>query len=188
MLNTILNFDWKILDLIQGIRSEFLDNMMMFLTSLGNYGAIWIFTGVLFLSFAKTRKTGIAMAFALLAVLISGNMVLKPLIARLRPFMTDETIMLLIKAPEDFSFPSGHTYSAIAAATVIFKYYKKAGVIAYLVAILIGFSRMYLMVHFPTDIIGGIVLGVLCGLTGILITEKIYKMIENRRMDKNGKI
>lgn len=175
MLNTILDFDWKILDLIQGMRCEFLDRIMMFLTSLGNYGAIWIFIGVLFLFFKKTRKTGIAMAFALLAVLILGNMVLKPLIARLRPFMTDETIMLLIKAPEDFSFPSGHTYSAIAAATAILRYHRKSGIFALAGALLIGFSRMYLMVHFPTDILGGIVLGVICGIIGIFITEKIYK-------------
>lgn len=170
----INQFDWGLLDAIQGLRTEFLDLIMSRITVLGNAGIFWILLTLLLLYVPKTRRCGITMAVALAVTLLLGNCLLKPGIARLRPFLADESITLLIPAPMDFSFPSGHTYAGIASALVLWRYHWKAGLPAMLLAVLIAFSRVYLQVHYPSDVLGGIALGVLSAVFAIWLTGRFW--------------
>ena len=171
-MESILHLDWQILSAIEKLHCNFLDFLMPKLTMLGNYGILWIVLALVLLCIPKTRRCGCALAIALVLALLLGNCLLKPLIARLRPFAQNPAIALLIPSPEDFSFPSGHTYSAVASALVIWQSNRKWGITAMVLALGIAFSRMYLMVHFLTDILGGILLGALCAFLAIQITKR----------------
>ena len=129
---------------------------MVGITSLGNAGWIWIALTAVFLILPKYRKCGVRMAIALILDLILCNLVLKPLAARPRPCWIDEQVKLLVAAPKDYSFPSGHSAASFAAAVSIFVMHKKEGAAALILACLIAFSRLYLFVHFPTDVLAGI--------------------------------
>lgn len=133
---------------------------MVFITGLGDYGFIWIIIAVILIVQPKHRKCGVTMLLALLCGVIIGNGFLKNLIARPRPCWIDSSVSLLIKNPTDYSFPSGHTLASFEGAAVIFLYNKKAGVLAYILASLIAFSRLYLFVHYPTDVLAGMILGI----------------------------
>lgn len=149
---------------------------MAFITSLGNAGIIWIVLAVVLLILPKTRKTGIIVAAALLMDLILCNLILKNLVARVRPYDVNTAIAILIKKPLDFSFPSGHTAASFAAMTALFlAKMKKAWIAALVLAVLIAFSRLYFYVHYPTDVLGGAVVGILSGIIGYAIVEKIDK-------------
>ena len=103
------------------------------------------------------------------------NVILKPMIARIRPYHVNTAIELLVRPPRDYSFPSGHTAASFTAvAALYFTGQKKMGRIFLIAAILIAFSRMYLYIHYPTDILGGILVGVLSGYLGYVITQKIH--------------
>ena len=164
--------EMQILYGIQELRTSFLDSFFVFITSLGNSGFIWIVLGILLVIFKKTRKTGLVILFAMSLGFLLGNMALKNLIQRSRPCWEDPSISLLISNPHDFSFPSGHTLHSFAAAFSIFLSHKKAGIISLLLASLIAFSRLYLFVHYPTDILGGLVLGLLLALISNYCVKK----------------
>lgn len=153
--------EFAILDALQKIHTPVLDTIMTFITSLGNSGIIWILAGVILLCIPKYRRGGVLVLLALILNLILGNLILKNLVARQRPCWINETVQLLIAVPRDYSFPSGHTMSGFAAATAIWLTDKKLGIPAFILAALIGFSRLYLYVHFPTDVLGGAVLGIM---------------------------
>lgn len=180
MLEFIQNIDFIILNFIHNnLTSPFLDPLMRFITTLGNGGAVWIVITVLMLISKKYRKTGIMMTMGLVLCMLIGNVILKPLVARLRPFQILSGIELLIKAPRDFSFPSGHTYSSILSGTIIFARHKRIGIYALILAVLISFSRLYLYVHFPSDVLAGAIFGVLTALLSIrtvLFCEKNEKI------------
>ena len=159
----LLNIEFFVLDLLQGLHFDLLDSLMVAVTTLGNGGAVWIAIGVLMLFFKKYRRVGVAVLLGLLMGLLIGNLGIKNLVARERPCAINTAVELLIPYPSEYSFPSGHTLSSFIASTVIFLNSKRLGVYAYVLASLIAFSRLYLYVHFPTDIIGGIVLGLLLG-------------------------
>lgn len=166
----------RFLDFLQTIHTPLLDKILAFITSLGNAGIIWIVLAVVLLILPKTRKTGIIVAAALLMDLILCNLILKNLVARVRPYDVNTAIAILIKKPLDFSFPSGHTAASFAAMTALFlAKMKKAWIAALVLAVLIAFSRLYFYVHYPTDILGGAVVGILSGIIGYAIVEKIDK-------------
>lgn len=166
----------RFLDFLQTIHTPLLDKILAFITSLGNAGIIWIVLVVVLLILPKTRKTGIIVAAALLMDLILCNLILKNLVARVRPYDVNTAIAILIKKPLDFSFPSGHTAASFAAMTALFlAKMKKAWIAALVLAVLIAFSRLYFYVHYPTDVLGGAVVGILSGIIGYTIVEKIDK-------------
>ena len=179
--------DLSILRFIRGnMRCGFLDWLMPIVTKLGDAGIIWIVIAVVFLFFKKTRRTGAAMGVAMLLGLAVGNGLLKNWSARPRPFdvigRAVHPDQLLIDPPTDYSFPSGHTLSSFAAATAIYRDHTLLGFIAYVVAGFIAFSRMYLYVHYPTDILGGVVLGILLGLLGCKIVHTIADRFSPNRI------
>lgn len=169
----LLEIEFFVLELLQKIHFDLLDTFMVAVTSLGNGGAIWIAIGVIMLFFKKYRRTGIAVLLGLLMGLLIGNLGIKNLVARERPCAINTAIELLIPFPSEYSFPSGHTLSSFIASTVIFLNSKRLGIYAYVLASLIAFSRLYLYVHFPTDIIGGIVLGLLLGAFSHWILKRL---------------
>lgn len=152
------------MDFIQEfMRCSLLDVLMPAVTSLGNYGIFWIVFSALLLCFPKTRRAGAMMAVSLILETILCNVILKPAAARIRPFDVNTGIQLLIREPKDFSFPSGHTGASFAAASALFFAGSRAWSFAGALAVLIGFSRLYLYVHYPTDVLGGALLGIMTG-------------------------
>lgn len=171
-----------ILDFIaEHLRCGFLDFLMPKITLLGDAGIFWILLALVLLIPKKTRKTGFMMAAALVLGLIVCNITIKPLVARIRPYDVKGIAPYLASVQKDYSFPSGHTAASFEGATVILCNYRKWGIAACVLAALIAFSRMYLYVHYPTDILAGLVLGVVCGLLGVLIVNKIEEYMQKRK-------
>ena len=153
------------------IRCGLLDSIMPAVSTLGNYGMIWIILAVIMICTKKYRHYGIMLGISLLAGLIIGNLGLKNLVARPRPCWIDTDTEMIIRVPTDYSFPSGHTMAAAEAATVSLYADKRMGICVIVFAVLIAISRLYLYVHFPSDVIGGAILG-----TGIsLMTVYFYR-------------
>ena len=167
--------EFEILYAINNLHNPILDKIMIAITSLGNAGIVWIVIAIGLLLSKKTRKCGILMSISLLLGLIIGNVVLKNIIARDRPCWIDENIKLLIPIPQDFSFPSGHTLASFEAAVMIYLHNKKWGILSFALAVLIAFSRMYLFVHFPTDVLAGMILGMGISFTVYYVYNKMKK-------------
>lgn len=155
-------WEFDILHGIQMLRTEWLDNLMLWITHMGDWGLLFLALGGILISDKKTRRMGVSILFSLLFMQILGNGILKPLIARQRPCWIDSSVPLLVRVPKDYSFPSGHTFASFATAFAIWFRSRTAGVFALMFAGLMGFSRLYLYVHFPTDVFMGMLLG---GLT-----------------------
>ena len=159
---------------------------MPIITILGDAGLFWILLSLLFLFLPKYRQIGLGMAFSLILGLILCNIIMKPAFARIRPYDYQlehfgATIKLLIEAQHDFSFPSGHTIASFEAATVILLHNKKYGIPAMVLACLIAFSRLYLYVHYPTDVIASIILGIGLAFLGKFLVQKGYDLYEKRK-------
>lgn len=165
----------EILHTIQQLHNSLLDAVMVFLSLLGDNGLIWLAISIVMLFFKKTRRCGLTIMGAMALSFLLGNLLIKNLVARPRPCTVDTSVALLIPIPGEYSFPSGHTLHGFAAATVIFLHFKKAGIAALVLAGAIAFSRMYLFVHYPTDILGGILLGVLDAVIVFVIVKKALK-------------
>lgn len=173
-MSAVTEFDFKILNFIhEQFSCGFLDFIMPKITYLGSGGFVWIIIAVIMLFFQKSRKTGIVLGAGLLSGFIIGNVFLKNVVARERPCWINQALEILIAVPNDYSFPSGHTLSSFIAATIIMKYNGKMGIAAYALAFAISFSRLYLYVHFPTDVLAGAILGILIGLIVCKLSEKI---------------
>jgi len=155
----------------KSLHTPFFNAVMPVVSSLGNAGWFWILVSLALLIGKKTRNVGLAMAFALAFSLVVANITLKPLVSRIRPFDLDPTFSLLIAAPKDFSFPSGHTQASFAAATALFFHRRRAGLVALILAVVISFSRLYLCVHFPSDVLAGMIIGVGLGFLAATIAD-----------------
>ena len=173
-MQTVAQWDFSVLDALQGCRTPFLDRFFAAVTHLGDHGVFWIALAAVLLCVPKTRRLGLCVAAALLANLVLCNLLLKPMIARPRPYALRE-IALLIAAPSDYSFPSGHTSAACAAVTALALCRSRLAVPAGVLAAVIAFSRLYLYVHYPTDVLGGLLVGCLCGLAGWLICRRVLR-------------
>ena len=147
--------------------SELLTPFMLGFPLLGNLGAVWIIAGLWLLAHKKYRRAGLAVFIALFFSLLVGNIVLKPLAARVRPCFDYPWVPLLVSSPavNDFSFPSGHTFGSFAAAAAMFRTLgPKKGLVPFLLAAVIGFSRLYLFLHYPSDVLAGAALGTFFGI------------------------
>lgn len=179
-------FDLPILDWIQAnLKSDLLDTLMPIITLFGDGGVFWIAIAVLLLCIPKTRKIGLGMGFALLMGLVVCNITLKPLVGRIRPYDLQEqlgvTIPLLTDRMHDYSFPSGHTIASFEASVVLLKNNKWMGIPAVILAVLIAFSRLYLYVHYPTDVIFSVFAGILFAFLGDALANKVVTRLPAKR-------
>ena len=178
-------FDFEILFFIQKyLRNDILDVIVPFYTSLGEDGIIWITVGVILLIPKKTRKCGIMVLCALLVMLVVNNIVLKNLIARSRPCWTYPEMVDLVEIPKSYSFPSGHTVSAFAVSLVILSQHKKLGIVTVIMAALMAFTRLYVFVHFPTDIFGGMLVGTSIACFVCFTEKKLTPIIMSKLLKK----
>ena len=176
-----MHFELSILDYIQShLCSGFLDTAIPLITTLGNGGAIWIGCSVALLLIPKTRKAGAAMAVSLVLEALCCNVILKPLVGRIRPCDVNEAVNLLIAHPTDFSFPSGHTGASFAAVSALYFSKYRLWVSSLVLAILIAFSRLYLYVHYPSDVLAGMLIGIMAGYTGCSIVQLLRKKKPNQ--------
>lgn len=161
MLQTITSLDLQMLLWIQqNLQSPTLTSFLECMTDLGNAGIVWIAIAAILWVNSRTRWVGIAVFLAIALDVVVTNGILKPLIARPRPFLLDLSITPLITPPTGFSFPSGHSVSSFAAAFVLYRLLPKGyGIPAITLAVLISLSRIYLGVHYPSDILAGLLLG-----------------------------
>ena len=179
--------DLPILDWIaQHLWCPALDAIMPAITHLGDAGAVWLLWAAILLLLPKHRKAGFTMALALLIGLLVCNVTLKPLVARMRPFDYQllhfrKQIPLLIPAPTDYSFPSGHTNASFAAAMALLLWHRKEGVFAMILAALIAFSRLYLYVHYPTDVLFSILLGTAVAILAKYLVTKGDTFYTNKK-------
>ncbi|MDU5504364.1 MAG: phosphatase PAP2 family protein [Anaerococcus vaginalis] len=186
-MNFITKIDISILNLIQNLKSPLMDKIMTTITAFGNMGIFWILLIIIFLTTKEYKKMAKYMIICLLVNIIIVNLIIKPAVGRQRPFEIVEGIKLLILKPQDPSFPSGHSAISFCMLTTIlfFSKSKTINIMASLLAILIAFSRLYLYVHFPSDVFCGIIFGILSSLItlkfcfskkGISLRKKLEKL------------
>lgn len=176
----IEKIDFSVLYFIQEhIRCGFLDLIMPWITKLGDSGFFWLLLGAFLVMFRRTRRCGINEVLAITSGFVICNMLLKNIVQRSRPCWLEPLSDMLIAVPSDYSFPSGHSMASFAAASVIFQYNRRAGIAALTLACLIAISRMYLYVHFPTDVICGALLGTFMGIITVKFFEKYIAMGES---------
>ncbi|MBQ2732812.1 MAG: phosphatase PAP2 family protein [Clostridia bacterium] len=178
-VDKIYELDFALLDLIaDNLRCGFLDLIMPIITFLGDGGWFWIACAVIMLFFKKTRKTGLMMGLALICGLVLCNLTLKPLVARIRPYDLRPIENMLTEPMHDFSFPSGHTIASFEAAIVLLIRDKRFGIPATVLASVIAFSRLYLYVHYPTDVLASVILGSLLAVFSVWAVNKLYARFE----------
>lgn len=165
--------DFTILDWLQThLQCGLLDRVMPWITALGEFGAIWILLALVLLIRKDTRPLGVCVAAALAVDLLLCNALIKPLVARPRPFALRPEVLRLIPPPSDFSFPSGHTAASFAATAALWRGKSRLWIPAVVLAAAIGLSRLYLGVHYPSDVLCGALLGIFCGLIGAFFAGK----------------
>ena len=168
------HMDMTILNFIQNhLRSTVGDHLFPVITALGNAGLVWLALAAVLLILPRTRKLGLVVTAALVLEAIPCNLILKPLVARARPFTVNPAVELLITKPTDFSFPSGHTSASFAVVSALFFRKERLWIPAGILAALIAFSRLYLYVHYPTDVLAGALVGILAGWIAVKGTEAI---------------
>lgn len=158
----------------EAVRSEAMNVIMLGITSLNHLGIIWIFVTLVLLVFRKTRRLGVMCGIAMILGLLVTNGIIKNWVARVRPYDAIEGLTCLTGPMWDFSFPSGHTTSSLACTWVLLiRGPKRWGIPLFVLAILIGLSRLYVGVHYPTDVLAGAVIGILCATLAMWLEPKI---------------
>ena len=184
-----VSFDLPILEWIQAnLQSGFMDFIMPIITVFGDAGIFWMVCAALLAIFPKTRRMGLGMGIAMAIGLVVCNMTLKPLVGRIRPYDFQmlhygKEIALLIHEHGDFSFPSGHTIASFEACVVLLLGDKRLGIPATILAFLIAFSRLYLYVHYPTDVFASIILGTIFAFVGYALAGALLKKLPKGRYE-----
>lgn len=180
MFNLIQNFDSSMMYKVQELHTPLLNNIMIFFTKIGDAGLFWLVVGLIFLFIKKYRRVGIVLYLSQLLTVIVTT-ILKETIERPRPFTTLADLHPLVAHPTSFSFPSGHSSAAFAGAVIVGYYIKKWIIPAYGVAVLIAFSRLYVGVHYPSDIIVGSIIGILGSVVTIQLVKKFWIPIKPKK-------
>lgn len=182
-MNPITQVDFVLLDwIVEHLWCPFLDVLMPLITMLGDHGIFWIGVALVLLIFPRTRKTGAMMGVAMALGFLIGNMTLKPLVGRLRPYDVKPVADLLVERLSDYSFPSGHTLACFEAATVLMIRARRPwGIMALVSAFLVAFSRLYLYVHYPSDVLAGMLLGTFFGFCGVWIVNAVVGAWQKQR-------
>lgn len=155
------------------LTNPLLDTVMPYVSSLARHGECWILLALILICFKKTRKAGVAMGLAMACGFLIGNIGMKNLFARIRPYDMVEVELLVAKL-HDFSFPSGHTLVSFEAATALTVYHRKWGAAALVLASVIALSRLYLFVHYPTDVAAGLLLGVAIAMASCWVVNRLW--------------
>lgn len=189
-MDLITKIDFQILDFIQkNLRCEFLDKILPIITKLADHGTVPIIIAVVLLIITRTRKIGLSMGIAFIFGGVIGNLFLKNVIGRIRPYDVTGT-EILIKRLSDYSFPSGHTLIAFETAVVLLVLLKgrakPIAIGATVVATIIAFSRLYLYVHYPTDVLAGVVLGTIFGIVGAKLGAYLASKFKNINLTGEG--
>ena len=192
MWDALNSYELNILDFIaKHIKCAFLDLFMPLITLLGEDGIFFIALAVVMLFFKKTRKTGLCIGAALLMGFIVGNLTMKPLFARMRPYDFNTAFdksSMLVEALSDYSFPSGHTQCVFESCVVLFLTQKRyIGIPALVLCSVVAFSRLYLYVHYPTDVLVGAILGTLFALLSVKLVERGYALYGARAKNNSAK-
>jgi undecaprenyl-diphosphatase len=174
-MSLIQNVDNSILIYIKNkMHGHIIDKVMVAFTYMGNGGIIWIFMAIVLLLNKQYRLIGGIVILTLITSTIIGEGIIKHIVRRVRPCNYQDNMSLLILKPVDYSFPSGHTLSSFAVAQVLSIYFDKYGIIFMVIAFCIALSRVYLLVHYPTDVIAGIILGILCSKFVVITLQEGY--------------
>lgn len=175
----VQKIDFYILDSIQsGIRCEFLDHAFASVTELSIVTILWISVGLMMAFSKRYRKYGMVLLFALAIGTDIGVYIIKPLVCRIRPYVQTGFVPF-IKPPGGYSFPSGHTLSSTVSAFCVYKASRKAGSFTIVLGALIAFTRLYFYVHFPTDILGGFVIGAVISVSLLHFLKKTDRTISD---------
>lgn len=186
--DSFLKFDLAVFEWVQSMQSPVLNAIFKVITTLGDDGIIFILLGLILLCTKKFRKIGVAVLAALVVMEIGNNLVLKELFARPRPFNLDPAEYVwwheiyrfpdIVKQPSSWSFPSGHTSSAFAACVAVLFYNRKIGIPAVIFAAIMGFSRIFVEVHYCTDVLAGALVGILYAFLGVLIAKFVFPYVD----------
>lgn len=176
-MDAVFQMDSSILLWIQGsLRGGFLTPVMTVITHMGDKGAFWIAVTLALLIVRKTRPLGVICAVSMLIGLFVTNLIIKNWVARIRPYELIQGLECIVARADDFSFPSGHTTNSLACAWVLFRRApKKWGVPALILALLISLSRLYVGIHYPTDVLGGFVIGIGSACLAMWLVPKLEK-------------
>ncbi|MEG1256159.1 phosphatase PAP2 family protein [Clostridium sp.] len=176
MSQWLYGIDKGITDFIHyGLQNDFFDAIMPFITRLGDIGFVWIAISVVLMCIKKYRRVGLACLLSLIICTVLTEGIIKHIFDRIRPIIAYPIDNPLINLPISSSFPSGHTGSSVAVTYVLCTYIKKSKPYFISLAALIGFSRIYLYVHYFSDVLGGVLVGIISGILVVYIMKKIYK-------------
>lgn len=185
IFDSFLHFDLNVFQWVQTIQTPILSAILKVITTLGEGGIIFILLALGLLITKKYRKAGFAMIIALAVMVVCNNLVLKEIFARPRPFNItydwwNEIYIFpeIVSRPDSYSFPSGHTSSAFAAAIALLWYDRKIGIPTTIFAFIMGFSRIYVEVHYCTDVLAGLIVGIIYAVIGILLAKVLYPYFE----------
>ncbi len=173
MLERIIEWDNRILRKLAAKHTPVLNKILVPITCSGNNGYIWFIMSIPLLIMSKYRVTGFTLILAMLISALSGEVTIKHIVGRVRPCNREFEKEVLIKHPAHYSFPSGHTSSSFAVTMVMFFMMPVLFIPVFIYACLMAFSRMYVLVHYPTDVLAGIVLGTICGTAAVAVSPYI---------------
>lgn len=187
-------FDYAILEMLHNLAvatNGALTFLFIGISFFADKGIVLILIGLVLIAFRKTRKMGVCIVLAIGLGALMTNLILKDLIARPRPYATLDVYygwwqFAQAQTESDLSFPSGHTTATMAFATAIFLISKNKRVswLIFFAPIIMGISRNYLVVHYPSDILGGLVVGAIAGVAAYFITQAVFKQLEKRKQSK----
>ena len=177
MLQTIFSIDKSIMLFMQeNLRGAIINPIMIFFSTIGNSGAVWLILGAFLIFSKRNKKAGLYVILSVALCYVFNDLIIKPIVARPRPFLEIEALTVLVSKPGSYSFPSGHACAGFAASYVLTKFYGKKGAAFYALAVAISISRPFVGVHYPSDILVGAIVGT---IGSILLCRYVFPYFED---------